>query len=1462
MSGILRRGKRALTLAVPWAAACLAAVLPLAPGLAHAYPATQCAADRYGGDLNCTANDIGVTGMRVIGDTTSCVGGTDIILDLEMTVNFGNPTRYDLGVFISNDGKSPQLMSTNGGAASCSVSALPAASPFLDLDSDSCGDGNKDVGGGTGRGVHYMANVSVPCQSLAGAGGELYIPFVLTYAQNVGDVCNSSLDLVSATKSACNAPTITQGTVSVLVLPAISKTDGKDTLFSGDATTYTVTITNTTGVPLAGAVFKDPAVAGIGVSDVSCTAAGGGICPAPAGVTVAAMQGAGIAIPEMPVGGSVTFTIPATLTGAPTDILTNTAYVTVGSQTNTASDDNVIVDAIFIDPPTQAKTGDNGAVITYTYTLHNYGITPDTIDLSVSSSQGWTVTRSPAQVTLAAAASTTVTVTVTIPGGAAVGMLDTTTLTGFSSATGKTATATAVTTVTEILTLAPSNSGAGGAGTYVYYSHRVQNNANTARGVSLTPSFTAGVCTGWTSALYETDKATPLTSPFTLVASGGYRDFMLRVQIPLGTTAGATCTATLTAAYTSGAANAVSVTDVTTVKNLLLYEDPAYTIEQSTYPAGNTAYGKTYGLTDGESYYYRWLDPVGAILRTSPVINNLVAFPDTYEIPTAGPLGAWTVQVCNDATTASCTVFAQTKFYVGPDHLEAAYSGSDPTTGANLLIDLALHDRFNHVVPFDASGNLVGGDPADLEGPLMITVTVSGSAEIVDDPLQTTLGNYVISGQTITGRLDATTGTAQIVIRSSFSGTVTVTPASYKGVLYGSPARDHSVTLSLAIGGPDHYEIVHDGSALTCVPEEIMVVACSDDACTAQLAAPVTVTLAPSGWVGGDSVTFTGSTSVRLRHVAPGTVTLAMADQTPPAANGYRCVESIGGSSVACEVVYYDSGFDFAVPAQTSCKTSGDIVVSAIGRDPETNQCVPLFADSTHNLSFWSTYLDPNTGAVALRVNGSSVVGASPGTSLALGFDSNGQAIIQVSYGDAGQISLHARYLGTGAEDGLEMLGNDAFVVAPAGLCVYADGAGSACGSGDADCTAFVAAGAPFDLKVKGVCWEIDGEADSDFCDNPTTPNFQLTNIVVSHSLVAPGGGNPGVVTVAGFDMAAVDSGEHTIDNQTVSEVGVFTFTADPPDYLGAGDLIPTSTSANIGRFYPDHFQVTIAPDPPTLIDSCLAGSFTYLDEPFGFTVEPVLTVTAVNRGGVITGNYDCEGFWKLPEPFTLNYTYSDGTGAGPVLAPAASSAGPAAGATTDCNGSVSMTITDNFTYSRPPLTAPVPPFGADIDLSVAQAQFTDSDNVCYDTGSGCQAFARNGIIGASLRFGQAVAANGYAPETVTELDPLLMLTTVQYYDDPDGWVINTDDDCSQYDYTITPNGSITIAASPVSPVTLTGGTGILELWPTADPAPPGGTVVLDYDFPAWLEPDLPVEAFFGIYRGNDRIINWREIVR
>ena len=281
---------RTLILFRLWLALCLGV---LAPGLAHAFGATQCAASRFGSDLGCTANDVSITAITVAGGTASCTGGQNITLDLDATVQFASPNRWDVGIFISNDGKSPQLLPANGGAASCSVAILPtpstlATSPFLDLDPgpwsgtrDSCGDGNGSMRGGTGNGVLRMTGVSVPCQAL-GTTGKLFIPFVVSWdnqSSPSGATCTSINDPVPNTKSKCNAPTIAQGSVNVIVLPTISKTDGLTSITPGDATSYTITISNSTGIELStansnAAVFKDPAVSNLNVSSVTCLASG------------------------------------------------------------------------------------------------------------------------------------------------------------------------------------------------------------------------------------------------------------------------------------------------------------------------------------------------------------------------------------------------------------------------------------------------------------------------------------------------------------------------------------------------------------------------------------------------------------------------------------------------------------------------------------------------------------------------------------------------------------------------------------------------------------------------------------------------------------------------------------------------------------------------------------------------------------------------------------------------------------------------------------------------------------------------------------------------------------------------------------------------------------------------------------------------------------------------------------
>jgi hypothetical protein len=94
---------------------------------------------------------------------------------------------------------------------------------------------------------------------------------------------------------------------------SITKTDGIATVNAGALTTYTIVVANGGPANSDGAIFTDPAVANLTVTGVTCgSPTGGATCAAPASVTIAAMQGAGITIPTLPNGGSVTFSVTGT----------------------------------------------------------------------------------------------------------------------------------------------------------------------------------------------------------------------------------------------------------------------------------------------------------------------------------------------------------------------------------------------------------------------------------------------------------------------------------------------------------------------------------------------------------------------------------------------------------------------------------------------------------------------------------------------------------------------------------------------------------------------------------------------------------------------------------------------------------------------------------------------------------------------------------------------------------------------------------------------------------------------------------------------------------------------------------------------------------------------------------------------------------------------------------------------
>lgn len=354
------------------------------------FPATACAATRFNGDLGCTANDVSLTNITLAPSSiASCVSGSPVTLDLDLTVNFASPDRWDVGIFIANDGKLPTLLPANGGASSCSVDVLPITPPpygytFPDLDGvpqgtlDTCGDGNSSINGGTGSGVKRMTGVTLPCYASPSSGGQLFVPFAVSWDNQkspVGNLCTSNLYPVPNTTSKCNAPA-SSVSIAVVVLPVITKTNGGTEINPGANTVYTVVINNNSGGTLQNVVFKDPAVTDLAVNSVSCAAAGGATCPAmTSAAMITAMQGAGITIPsaDLPNNGSLTFTISATLSGGATvgNHLINTASVTVGGHTSTVSDDDLIVNAPSATKSFAPGTITEGSTSLLTVTLTN-----------------------------------------------------------------------------------------------------------------------------------------------------------------------------------------------------------------------------------------------------------------------------------------------------------------------------------------------------------------------------------------------------------------------------------------------------------------------------------------------------------------------------------------------------------------------------------------------------------------------------------------------------------------------------------------------------------------------------------------------------------------------------------------------------------------------------------------------------------------------------------------------------------------------------------------------------------------------------------------------------------------------------------------------------------------------------------------------------------------------------------
>ena len=94
-----------------------------------------------------------------------------------------------------------------------------------------------------------------------------------------------------------------------LTLSKTSSVPQTITLRTGEPVVYTLEARNPGPNHANGALLRDPAVAGVSCSSVTCTSSGGASCPPGAALNVTALQGNGIAIPTFPVNGTIRMTL-------------------------------------------------------------------------------------------------------------------------------------------------------------------------------------------------------------------------------------------------------------------------------------------------------------------------------------------------------------------------------------------------------------------------------------------------------------------------------------------------------------------------------------------------------------------------------------------------------------------------------------------------------------------------------------------------------------------------------------------------------------------------------------------------------------------------------------------------------------------------------------------------------------------------------------------------------------------------------------------------------------------------------------------------------------------------------------------------------------------------------------------------------------------------------------------------
>ncbi len=482
--------------------------------------------------------------------------------------------------------------------------------------------------------------------------------------------------------------------------------------------------------------------------------------------------------------------------------------------------------------------------------------------------------------------------------------------------------------------------------------------------------------------------------------------------------------------------------------------------------------------------------------------------------------------------------------------------------------------------------------------------------------------------------------------------------------------------------------------------------------------------------------------------------------------------------------------------------------------------------------------LNSSNSSAALDANGCRSTWTVVGTPITTTLSIPAGGRVTLSGITVNQVYSDARLYITGA--GLIGCSTDRFAIRPASISLSAtDATWNTAGPGRTlNNTGGIvhAAGQPFTLTVSP--------------QPVTATNYNTTSFTVTSgypSCLLPASCPPGTLgTLTQGTFSAAGSGVQQSSTASYAEVGAINLQLEDDSFAAVDALDGTpSTCSNsapiglntcstatiaIGRFVPDHFDVSTANTPQfqTFGASCAGTrSFTYIGQPFNYTTRPQATIYARNAAGATTANYTGT-LWKIggaspstakncltsPDPNTCQFTTSWSAGGNsssviesytyaltPVSTPNWDNAGATAAAASVAAGAGTGTITyassDTLAFLRN-TTTPQVTFTASITDTISvqdtsESAVTGNGTIATTTAA---AFSSIGFdSGNGFRFGRLRLENANGSELIAMPIPM----RVQYWNGSN-FVTNTADNCTR----ITPSY---IAIGNPQPVSFTIGT-------------------------------------------------------